>query len=331
MKGYLGLLTAYMIINGAFASTSSTIQGNTGVSVESVTHAGGTMDVTTASNIIGTLSPAAKTLPLVATTIGEHHSQGITKNDLSKLIIRYNSLHNNTMHITCFLENGPLPIQYELILGDRKVQEITVRNKEPANFTILMTPGTNVQVKCKARSSSGGEVCSDIVSQSVDDDLSKLIIRYNSLHNNTMHITCFLENGPLPIRYELILGDRKVQEITVHNKEPANFTILMTPGTNVQVKCKARSSSGVEVCSDIVSQSVDDDTPKVEDEEDDGDKDSGPKHLIALHYILTSVDPQVQKRNTLLLCICGPTILLVLVFVILLTYLRNRREHHVEV
>ncbi|XP_063817364.1 uncharacterized protein LOC135056314 isoform X3 [Pseudophryne corroboree] len=280
MKGYLGLLTAYMIINGAFASTSSTIQGNTGVSVESVTHAGGTMDVTTASNIIGTLSPAAKTLPLVATTIGEHHSQGITKKK-EGAVTTVSAIHQ---------------------------KHSTAAEKLP--FTTIGQHHTQGTVK---------------------NDLSKLIIRYNSLHNNTMHITCFLENGPLPIQYELILGDRKVQEITVRNKEPANFTILMTPGTNVQVKCKARSSSGGEVCSDIVSQSVDDDTPKVEDEEDDGDKDSGPKHLIALHYILTSVDPQVQKRNTLLLCICGPTILLVLVFVILLTYLRNRREHHVEV
>ncbi|XP_075071312.1 uncharacterized protein LOC142160282 [Mixophyes fleayi] len=164
------------------------------------------------------------------------------------------------------------------------------------------------------------------------DSLSKPIIKYNSLHHNTMHITCFSKYGPLPIQYELILGEKKVQEFTVHIKEPANFTILMTPGTNVQVlKCKARSNSSVQESSDIVLQSIEDDTPKGEDEEDDEDKDSGPKHLIALHHILTSVGPQVQKRNMLLLLVCGPTILFVLVIVIIVTYLRNRREHRVKV
>lgn len=121
-------------------------------------------------------------------------------------------------------------------------------------------------------------------------------------------------------------------EKVVHKSEPANFTIAMTPGTQVSLTCTAISATGEKSSSNVtLSVHKDDFAVAVEEADPDHkDKDTGPEHLIPLQHILTSVTPDVLEWNTLLLITCGPIILFLLVIVIIVTYLRVKKEQHME-
>ncbi|XP_071968384.1 uncharacterized protein [Engystomops pustulosus] len=165
------------------------------------------------------------------------------------------------------------------------------------------------------------------------DSVSEPIIHYSLLVNNTMHITCFSESGPLPLRYKLFINDKLRQEKVVYSPVAANFTISMTPGTQVYLNCTAISPTGEKSSKNEtlrVGDPDDSSTTPEEGETDQKDKDTGLEYLIPLQYILTSVTPDVLGRNNLVLIICGPILLVLLVIFIFVSYLRSRKEHHRE-
>ncbi|XP_056406140.1 uncharacterized protein LOC130297567 isoform X2 [Hyla sarda] len=154
--------------------------------------------------------------------------------------------------------------------------------------------------------------------------LSKPTI-YHNLHGNTTHITCFSKSGPLPIRYQFFLNDYMEQEKIVDKPEPASFTIPMTPGTQVLLKCTAISATGEKSSSKVSLVAIQPDDSPADDAETDHGRD-GPDHLIPLQHILTSVTPDVLEKNKLVLMICGPLILVYFVLFIVFSYLRGQKE-----
>ncbi|XP_069808165.1 uncharacterized protein [Dendropsophus ebraccatus] len=157
--------------------------------------------------------------------------------------------------------------------------------------------------------------------------LSKPAIHYNVLGNTVMHITCFSKSGPLPIRYQLFINDHIQHEKVVSKSEPANFTIPMTPGTQVHLNCTAIGPTGEKSSSKEKLLVDKDDFPfgTEEPETDQKDKDTGPEYLIPLQHILTSVTPDVLERNTLVMIISGSIILLLMVFIKIIINLRDRK------
>ncbi|XP_066442361.1 uncharacterized protein [Eleutherodactylus coqui] len=156
--------------------------------------------------------------------------------------------------------------------------------------------------------------------------LSKPTIEYNLLDGNAMQITCFSKSGSLPIRYQLFLYNRMLEEKVVSRPVAAHFTFPMTPhyGPQVYFNCTAISPTG-EKSSNNLTIPVADSTVGPEDVEvDQKDKETEPEHLIPLQYILTSVSPEILQWNTLVLITCGPIILFLLVTVIVISYLRGQ-------
>ncbi|XP_073537327.1 uncharacterized protein [Phyllobates terribilis] len=163
--------------------------------------------------------------------------------------------------------------------------------------------------------------------------LSKPIIKCSLLANNTMHITCFSESGPLPIRYQLFLSDRMEEKKVLNKSEPAQFIINMSPvsGAELYFNCTAISPTG-EKSSNNLTLRMDNSPPIAEEAKTDNkDKDSGLEYLIPLEHILTSVTSEVLKWNKLLLIICGPIFLIILVIIVTISYLRSQKEQHMDV
>ncbi|XP_073444277.1 uncharacterized protein [Dendrobates tinctorius] len=163
--------------------------------------------------------------------------------------------------------------------------------------------------------------------------LSKPIIECSLLANNTMHITCFSETGPLPITYQLFLSD-KMEDMKVLNKsEPAKFIINMSPvsGAELYFNCTAISPTGEKSSNNLTLRM--DNSPVIAEEAktDHKDKDTGPEYLIPLEYILTSVTSEVLKWNKLLLITCGSIFLILLVIIVTISYLRSQKEQHLDV
>ncbi|XP_075436121.1 uncharacterized protein LOC142472820 [Ascaphus truei] len=157
------------------------------------------------------------------------------------------------------------------------------------------------------------------------DSLSNPKMAYQIFPNHTVQISCFSESGPLPVTYS-VFRDRTalVQNITLHSRLHANFTIQMIPGKRVELKCKAQSRHEVKYSNGSAFQ-IDDETNTPMNEKK-MDEESGVNHLIKLARILTSVAPQVQHRNTIILSVCGTFIICVLVLIIIRSRFRKRRN-----
>ncbi|XP_044152242.1 uncharacterized protein LOC122940015 isoform X2 [Bufo gargarizans] len=165
----------------------------------------------------------------------------------------------------------------------------------------------------------------------VTDSLSKPTMKYIPLGKNEMHITCFSKSRVLPIRYQLFLHERILQEKIVYKSEPANFTMRMTPGTKVYLICTAISPSGEKSSNEVTLRVDDSAVPEKDSEPDQKDHDSGHEHLISPQYILTSVTREAREWNNLVLITCGPLLLLILVIVIAVSYLRSQKEQLIQV
>ncbi|XP_053308782.1 uncharacterized protein LOC128470961 [Spea bombifrons] len=145
------------------------------------------------------------------------------------------------------------------------------------------------------------------------DALSKPNITLKSLHNKALQISCFSKSGVLPIHYSIFQNGLLLKNVTVHTREPANFIIKMVPVDTAVHKCTAESGADVKHSDELTVRSSPEEAESTMPSEKDRTEDNeGPKHIIALNHILTSVKPQVQHLNTILLSVCGPIILMVL-------------------
>ncbi|XP_040294660.1 uncharacterized protein LOC121005905 isoform X4 [Bufo bufo] len=172
---------------------------------------------------------------------------------------------------------------------------------------------------------------SHVIEAVVTDSLSKPTMKYIPLGKNEMHITCFSKSRVLPIRYQLFLHERLLQEKIVYKSVPANFTMRMTPGTKVYLICTAISPSGEKSSNEVTLRVDDSAVPEKDSEPDQKDHDSGHEHLISPQYILTSVTREAREWNNLVLIICGPLLLVILVIVIAVSYSRSQKEQLIQV
>ncbi|XP_068120707.1 uncharacterized protein [Hyperolius riggenbachi] len=157
-------------------------------------------------------------------------------------------------------------------------------------------------------------------------------------------VSCFSASKIPVIQYELIQDSKVVQNVTVHTNQPANFTI-QTSGA-MQLQCLARGPLGREALSIVQNVSVDKGNQDVRlgvsvhpvDAEEkvseagpsDGEEtDPGQEDRKNRAAMMALVFQAVQDTNILILCICGPTLLLILLVVLFVTHLRNRRERKV--
>ncbi|XP_068120703.1 uncharacterized protein [Hyperolius riggenbachi] len=266
-------------------------------------------------------------------------------------------LHQNVFIVSCFSASNIPNLHYELIQNRAVVQNMTVHTNQPANFTI-QTPGF-MQLQCRARSPSGSEASSDIRKVNVTEGRSA-VNTSRTQHGETdtpakpeiilgitqhgLVVSCFSASKIPVIQYELIQDSKVVQNVTVHTNQPANFTI-QTSGA-MQLQCLARGPLGREALSIVQNVSVDKGNQDVRlgvsvhpvDAEEkvseagpsDGEEtDPGQEDRKNRAAMMALVFQAVQDTNILILCICGPTLLLILLVVLFVTHLRNRRERKV--
>ncbi|XP_063309514.1 uncharacterized protein LOC134610475 [Pelobates fuscus] len=206
---------------------------------------------------------------------------------------------------------------------------MTVSSRSRASDGVTSPAGIHIQSPRTTKRTDTAPSHGDSVTTA--HTLSKPEIWYNLTLNKTTGIRCFSKSGDLPITYSIVRDltspPYSSHTVTLHTRQPADFHIDMTQGNVAVHRCKAVSGSLTMYSDPLppikIHKEDEATTYKVSESEDDI---LGPRHLIILSHILTSVNRDVQYRNTIVMAVCGPIILFVLAMFIVLNHFNQRRD-----
>ncbi|KAM4664847.1 uncharacterized protein O3C94_012835 isoform 4-T5 [Discoglossus pictus] len=166
-----------------------------------------------------------------------------------------------------------------------------------------------------------------VAGHTTEDSLSKPLIRFLSLLLESVEISCFSESGSLPITYSIFNNKKNLLKKTLNSRIPAIFTIPLTGENSVEFMCQAENDQGVQSSKSEFLKTGETSTPKNEHKLEE---ETGPKYLIVLSRILTSLDPQTQRKNTIVLIVCFSSTACALVAFIFISLFCKRRMRRIR-
>ncbi|XP_040294661.1 uncharacterized protein LOC121005905 isoform X5 [Bufo bufo] len=229
MRVHLMLLTAWAI-TGIDANTTLANTIVTEHDTSHVSHAAGIDANTTLANTIVTEHNTSH----VSHTAGTNADTTLPKNIVTE---------HHTSHVSHAAGTNADTTLPKTIVTEHHTSHVSHADGIDADTAFTKTIGTEHHT-------------SHVIEAVVTDSLSKPTMKYIPLGKNEMHITCFSKSRVLPIRYQLFLHERLLQEKIVYKSVPANFTMRMTPGTKVYLICTAISPSGEKSSNEVTLRMI---------------------------------------------------------------------------
>ncbi|NXF79123.1 MILR1 protein, partial [Sclerurus mexicanus] len=158
-------------------------------------------------------------------------------------------LMNQNVTMSCCSVSASPPVRYTLFKHNQQVSSLNRSDSSPALFTLTISSASDVgPYKCKAEynSSTDGKY-SNSLSFTLREPISKPVLSSptsHTLQGQNVTLSCFSENGSLPITYLFFKGNQSISpQKTMHRREAAViFLFVKSSADSGTYKCKANNS-----------------------------------------------------------------------------------------
>ncbi|XP_064251612.1 allergin-1 isoform X1 [Passer domesticus] len=160
-----------------------------------------------------------------------------------------NVVMKQNVTLSCLSEPGSPPVRYTLFKHNQQVSASNRSDLSPALFTLTISSASDVgEYKCKAEynNSSGGKY-SNSLSFTLLEPISKPVLSSptsQAKKGQNVTLSCFSENGSLPITYLFFKGTQNISpQKTMQKREAAVIFLFINSLSDFGTyKCKANNS-----------------------------------------------------------------------------------------
>ncbi|NXX56186.1 MILR1 protein, partial [Scopus umbretta] len=160
-----------------------------------------------------------------------------------------NVVMNQNVTLSCCTDSGSPPVTYTLFKCYQKISTLNRPDLTPALFNLTINSASDVgEYKCKAENniSSGGKY-SNSLNFTLIEPISKPVLSSptsQAKKGQNVTLSCFSENGSLPITYIFFKGRQKIsQPVKMEKSEAAVVFLLLNSSSDFGTyKCRAENS-----------------------------------------------------------------------------------------
>ncbi|XP_041341601.1 allergin-1 isoform X4 [Pyrgilauda ruficollis] len=160
-----------------------------------------------------------------------------------------NVVMKQNVTLSCLSEPGSPPVRYTLFKHNQQVSASNRSDWSPALFTLTISSASDVgEYKCKAEynNSSGGKY-SNSLNFTLLEPISKPVLSSptsQAKKGQNVTLSCFSENGSLPITYLFFKGTQNISpQKTMQKREAAVIFLFINSHSDFGTyKCKANNS-----------------------------------------------------------------------------------------
>ncbi|XP_030317477.1 allergin-1 [Calypte anna] len=161
---------------------------------------------------------------------------------------------NQNVTLSCLSDSGSPPVTYTLFKHNQKVSALTKPDLTPALFNLTITSASDVgEYKCKAENnnSSGGKYSRSLNFtlhlNFTTEPVSKPVLSsptFQARKGQNVTLSCFSENGSLPITYVFFKGKQNISPpVKMEKREAAVIFLFINSSSDFGTyKCKAQNS-----------------------------------------------------------------------------------------
>ncbi|NXU75576.1 MILR1 protein, partial [Oreotrochilus melanogaster] len=170
-----------------------------------------------------------------------------------------NVVMNQNVTLSCLSDSGSPPVTYTLFKHNQKVSALTKPDMTPGLFNLTITSASDVgEYKCKAENnnSSGGKYSKSLnftlqlhpsTLNFTTDPVSKPVLSsptFQARKGQNVTLSCFSENGSLPITYVFFKGRQNISPpVKMQKREAAVIFLFINSSSDFGTyKCKAQNS-----------------------------------------------------------------------------------------
>ncbi|NWR03951.1 MILR1 protein, partial [Paradoxornis webbianus] len=169
-----------------------------------------------------------------------------------KLVLVHGTLKvvmKQNVTLSCLPKPGSPPVRYALFRHNQQVSALNRSDLTPALFTLTISSASDVgEYKCKAEynNSSGGKY-SNSLNFTFIEPISKPVLSSptsQAQKGQNVTLSCFSENGSLPITYQFFKGNQSISPRKTMQKREAAVIFLFIDSLSDfgTYKCKASNS-----------------------------------------------------------------------------------------
>ncbi|XP_023794559.1 allergin-1 isoform X3 [Cyanistes caeruleus] len=160
-----------------------------------------------------------------------------------------NVVMKQNVTLSCLSEPGSPPVRYTLFKHNQQVSALNRSDLTPALFTLTISSASDMgEYKCKAEynNSSGGKY-SNSLNITLIEPISKPVLSSptsQAKKGQNVTLSCFSENGSLPITYLFFKGTQNISpQKTMQKREAAVIFLFIDSLSDFGTyKCKANNS-----------------------------------------------------------------------------------------
>ncbi|XP_050837290.1 allergin-1 isoform X6 [Serinus canaria] len=160
-----------------------------------------------------------------------------------------NVVMEQNVTLSCLSQPGSPPVRYTLFKHNQQVSALNRSDSSPALFTLTISSASDVgEYKCKAEynNSSGGKY-SNSLNFTLIEPISKPVLSSptsQAKQGQNVTLSCFSENGSLPITYLFFKGTQNISpQKTMQKREAAVISLFINSLSDFGTyKCKAKNS-----------------------------------------------------------------------------------------
>ncbi|NXG17843.1 MILR1 protein, partial [Grallaria varia] len=156
---------------------------------------------------------------------------------------------NQNVTISCCSAYASPPVRYTLFKHNQQVSSLNRSDSTPALFTLTISSASDVgPYKCKAEYNTFPDgKYSNSLNFTLIEPISKPVLSSPTSHTTkgqNVTLSCFSENGSLPITYLFFKGKQSISpQKTMHKKDAAViFLFVNSSADSGTYKCKASNS-----------------------------------------------------------------------------------------
>ncbi|NXQ43866.1 MILR1 protein, partial [Catharus fuscescens] len=160
-----------------------------------------------------------------------------------------NVVMKQNVTLSCLSQAGSPPVRYTLFKHNQQVSAVNRSDSTPALFTLTISSASDVgEYKCKAEynNSSGGKYSNSLTFTLIEPISKPVLSSPTSQAKKGQNVTlsCFSENGSLPITYLFFKGKQSIPpQKTMQKREAAVIFLFLDSLSDFGTyKCKANNS-----------------------------------------------------------------------------------------
>ncbi|NXP33583.1 MILR1 protein, partial [Leiothrix lutea] len=161
----------------------------------------------------------------------------------------FNVVMKQNVTLSCSPKSGSPPVRYTLFKHNQQVSVLNRSDLSPALFTLTISSASDLgEYKCKAEyNNSRGGKYSNSLNFTFIEPISKPVLSSptsQAKKGQNVTLSCFSENGSLPITYQFFKGKQTISpQKTMQKREAAViFLFIDSLSDSGTYKCKANNS-----------------------------------------------------------------------------------------